>query len=325
MLQFQDLWIGLPVFVAVALGCIAIWVVLSELLERRRIGERLNRVASPTGQKTAQSPVNLLREELTDRLASINWASWLAAPARLADRLIEQAGINVKPITVVAMSGALGLVGLSVFLLLPLTVVLRPLGIVLALLPWLWIYLCRRRRIRRFEAQLPDALGMLARAMRAGHSLPTALHMVGEEMPPPVGEEFLRVYEAQNLGRPIEEALEELAERVPLVDVRFLVTAISIQRQTGGDLCEVLDKLAYVIRERFKLYGQVRALTAEGRLSGWVLNALPVIVFIALLSLNPDYVLLLFRDPLGKKMVAIAGVMQIVGALAIRKIVNIKV
>lgn len=322
--NLQDLWIGLPVFIAVAAGVIAIWMVVSEVRERRRLARRLGRVASPSAQDKA-AKVDILREGLTDALSKVNWGAWLAAPAAYLDRLLEQANVRIKPLTLLAMCAALALFGFSAVLALPVPLFIRPLGVLAGLLPLGWVYLARRRRLRAFEAQLPEALGMLARAMRAGHSLPTALHMVGEEMPPPVGEEFLRVYEAQNLGLPLEQAMEEMAARVPLVDVQFLVTAISIQRQTGGDLCEILDKLGYVIRERFKLYGQVRALTAEGRLSGWVLNALPVVVFIALLTLNPDYVLLLFRDPLGRKMVTVAGIMQVVGALAIRKIVNIKV
>lgn len=324
MLNVQDLWVGVPVFVAVAVGVVALWIVIAELKDRKRIERRLGRVASPTPE-TGHVTVQILREELTDKLNEVNWGAWLAAPAAYLDRLLEQANVRIKPVTLLAACCAAALFGLAAMVALPLPLFLRPCGIVLGLVPLVWVYLARRRRLRAFEAQLPEALGMLARAMRAGHSLPTALHMVGEEMPAPVGEEFLRVYEAQNLGVPIEEAIAEMGQRVPLVDVQFLVTAISIQRKTGGDLCEILDKLGYVIRERFKLYGQVRALTAEGRLSGWVLNALPFVVFCALMFLNPDYVLLLFRDPLGRKMVTIAGIMQVVGAIAIRKIVNIKV
>jgi tight adherence protein B len=144
-------------------------------------------------------------------------------------------------------------------------------------------------------------------------------------MPAPIGTEFHRAYEEQNLGVPLEEALKNLGDRIPNLDLQFFVTAVSIQRQTGGDLAEILDKLGYVIRERFKLFGQVAALTAEGRLSGWILNGLPIMLFLALLKLNPGYVMLLFSDPMGRKMLMVTGVLQVLGAIVIQKIVNIRV
>ncbi len=325
MVDWTDLSVGLPVFVAVVAAVIAAAMLIHELGQRRRIAGRLSRFTSPKHQPTTTQATSLVKEQLTERLSQIDWAGPFVRFVAFIERLIDQADKRIKASTLLAFCAAFGFLGLALPIGLGLPPYSWPIGALAGLGPILWILWCRSRRMKQFEAQLPEALGMLARGLRAGYSLPAALQMVGTEMPPPIGPEFLRVYETQNLGIPMEEALEELAERIPLVDVRFLVTAISIQRQTGGDLAEILDKLAYVIRERFKLYGQVKALTAEGRLSGWVLNALPVIVFIALLSLNPDYVLLLFTDPLGKKMIAVAGAMQVIGALAIRKIVNIKV
>jgi tight adherence protein B len=149
--------------------------------------------------------------------------------------------------------------------------------------------------------------------------------VVSEEMPPPISTEFGRVYEEQNLGIPLEDALRSLAHRVPNLDLKFFVTAVQLQRQTGGDLAEILDKISYVVRERFKIYGQVQALTAEGRLSGIVLLALPPLIFFAVGYLNPGYVNLLFTETMGRQMLAGAIIMQIVGALVIKKIVNIKV
>jgi tight adherence protein B len=192
-------------------------------------------------------------------------------------------------------------------------------------LPWLWLWNKRRSRLAKFASQLPDALELCARALRAGHSLAAGLHVVGEEMPSPIADEFSRVFEETNLGIPVEEAMKSMCDRVPNLDLRFFVTSVAIQRQTGGDLAEILDKIGYVIRERFRILGQVRALTGEGRLSGVVLIALPFALFGFMLNLKPDYVEALWTTDLGKKMSVFAIIAQILGALVIRKIVNIKV
>ncbi len=161
--------------------------------------------------------------------------------------------------------------------------------------------------------------------MRAGHSLASGFSLVAEEMQAPISTEFRKAFEEQNLGIPLDEALDGMTERMPNLDLRFFATAVILQRTTGGDLAEILDKIGRLIRERFQIWGQVQALTGEGRLSGIVLLALPPFLFVAVWRLNPDYVLPLFTDPLGKKMLLGAVVMQILGALVIRKIVNIKV
>jgi tight adherence protein B len=192
-------------------------------------------------------------------------------------------------------------------------------------LPLLWVLFRRRRRLKTFAAQLPDALEMLSRSLRAGQSLGFGFNMVAEEMSPPIGKEFGRAFEEQNLGVPLEETLHSLTGRVPNLDLKFFATAVVLQRQTGGDLAEILDKIGALIRDRFRIWGQVQALTGEGRLSGVVLLALPFVLFLAVYQLNPDYLMVLFSDPMGKKMLAVAIFMQIVGALVIRKIVNIKV
>jgi tight adherence protein B len=191
--------------------------------------------------------------------------------------------------------------------------------------PLTWLWWRRKRRFHKFETQLPDALELLARALRSGHSLNSGLFLVAEEMPSPISTEFRIAYEEQNLGIPIEAALKSMLKRMPNLDLKFFVTAVAIQRQTGGDLAEILDKIGYVIRERFKILGLVKALTGEGRLSGAVLMAMPIAIFIAVYYLNPDYVMLLFTTELGKKMVAVGIVMQIFGAIAIKKIIDIKV
>ena len=176
-----------------------------------------------------------------------------------------------------------------------------------------WLLLRRRRRLKIFAAQLPDALEMLARALRAGQSLGFGFNMVATEVPAPLGKEFGRVFEEQNLGVPLEESLRQPGRADAQLDLRFFVTAVILQRQTGGDLAEILDKIGYLIRDRFRIWGQVQALTGEGRLSGIVLMALPFVLFLAVYQLNPDYVMTLFTDPMGKKMLAVAVIMQFSG------------
>ncbi len=194
-----------------------------------------------------------------------------------------------------------------------------------AFLPLFWIMLRRRGRLKKFGTQLPDALELVARALRAGHSLAAGLNLVAHEMTEPISKEFGRVFEEPNLGIPMEDALENMTLRIPNLDLRFFATAVILQRQTGGDLAEILDKIGELIRERFKIWGQIQALTGEGRLSGIVLLALPPVLFLAVYRLNPDYVSVLFTDPMGKKMLAGGLLMQVLGAVAIRKIIDIKV
>ena len=189
----------------------------------------------------------------------------------------------------------------------------------------MWLLLKRKRRLKKFASQLPQALELIARALRAGHSLAAGFSLVAQEMSEPIGGEFSRTFEEQNLGKPLEEALEDLTKRVPNLDLKFFATAIILQRQTGGDLAEILDKIGHLIRERFQIWGQVQALTGEGRLSGIVLLALPPALFAVVYRMNPDYLMLLFTDDLGKKMLVGGIVSQLLGALMIRKIVNIRV
>lgn len=198
-------------------------------------------------------------------------------------------------------------------------------GLIAALGPFLYLFFKRKKRLAKFGSQLPEALELVARALRAGHSLASGFRLVSEEMRPPIGTEFQKAYESQNFGVPLEQAIEEMTERVPNLDLRFFATAVILQRQTGGDLAEILDKIGHLVRERFKIWGQIQALTGEGRLSGIVLLAMPPALFLVMFRMNPEYCMVLFRDPMGQQMLAGAIVMQIVGALVIRKIVNIRV
>lgn len=197
--------------------------------------------------------------------------------------------------------------------------------ILVLLLPLAYFYQRRKRRLNRLVEQLPDVFELLSQALRAGHSLASGMQLVARELPDPAGTEFGRVFHEQNLGLKIEDALRNMAERVDVLDVRFFVTAVLIQRQTGGDLAEVLDKIGSVIRERIKLFGTVRALTAEGRLSGYVLLALPGIVFLVMMNVNRSYAELLINTEMGQMMLGASIFMQFLGYLMIKKIVNIKV
>lgn len=191
--------------------------------------------------------------------------------------------------------------------------------------PWIWLCLRRKRRLAKFEKQLSDALELMARALKSGHSLASGLNVVASEMPAPISTEFRTAYDEQNLGIPIDQALRNMLVRIPNMDLQFFVTAVSIQRQAGGDLAEILTKISYLVRERFKILGMVKALTGEGRISGIVLMALPICLFFTVYYLNPDYVMLLFNREIGRKMIGVAVFLQILGAVAIKKIIDIKV
>ena len=198
-------------------------------------------------------------------------------------------------------------------------------GFLGAAAPFGWLRHRRTTRLKRFEEQFPEALDLLSRAIRAGHAFQTAMGMVADELPQPVGPEFRKTFDEQNFGLPLREALAQLAERVPLLDVRFFVTAVLIQRDTGGNLSEILDNLAHVVRERFKILRQVRVHTAHGRFTGYVLLALPAALGIVLSFINPEHMGLLFHEPLGQRLLMAAMVLQTIGFLWIRKVIKIEV
>ena len=182
-----------------------------------------------------------------------------------------------------------------------------------------------KARKKKLTYQLPDVFALLCQALRAGHSMAAGIQLVGQQLPDPAGIEFRRCFHEQNLGIKLEEALRNMSDRVDVLDLSFFVTAVTVQRQTGGDLAEILEKISKVIRDRIKILGQVKALTAEGRMSGWVLSALPVLVFFVAKAMNPEYVNILLYEPDGQAMLGAAIVMQVMGMLMIRKIVNIKI
>jgi tight adherence protein B len=240
--------------------------------------------------------------------------------------LLEQADTTITAPQFFGISAIVAVVGMFIPVVAGMHPgLVLPMGLSLAVLPWMWLWLRRRKRFRAFARQLPEALELVSRALRAGHSLASGFSLVAEEMKAPIAKEFQRVFEEHNLGIPLETALDNMTNRVPNLDLRFFATAIVLQRQTGGDLAEILDKIGYIVRERFKIWGQVQALTGEGRLSGIVLLALPPVLFLVVYRMNPDYETPLFTDPLGRQMLAVGIVMQILGAAVIKKIINIKV
>jgi len=198
-------------------------------------------------------------------------------------------------------------------------------GLVSGVIPYLYLIGKRAARLHRFEELLPDAIDLMSRGLKAGHALNSAIEMVAQEVPDPVGTEFRRVFEEQNFGLPLREALINLSLRVPLQDVNFLVTAMLVQRETGGNLAEILDKTTNVIRERFRLKGQLRIYTAQGRLTGWILTCLPIGMFFLLDFLNPDYEGIMLKDPLGQHLLYLGLILMVVGWYAIRKVIDIKV
>ncbi|MFV1964591.1 MAG: type II secretion system F family protein [Pirellulaceae bacterium] len=257
---------------------------------------------------------------------SVSFAEALFSRFGSLQNLIAQAGLNMAPthflLVVVGMAG----LGALACLLTGIPALFAPvLALMTGVLPFLFVIFKRKRRMAAFARQLPDALELIGRALRAGHSLASGFSLVGDEMAEPISKEFARSFEEQNLGISLDESLEGMTQRVPNLDLRFFATAVILQRTTGGDLAEILDKIGHLVRERFKIWGQIQALTGEGRLSGIVLLALPPVLFIVMYRLNPEYSTLLFTDPMGQQMLGGAIVLQLVGALVIRKIINIKV
>jgi tight adherence protein B len=313
------------IFLAVAFGTISLALLVDIIQERRRRTDALRQLRDFTNNPHGDGPGLLrgLEGQIPEWLAPIAERVPAFEDAHL---MIEQAGSTMTLSRFLVISGGLAIgLGLGVLVL-----TLRwPAGIIAAavggLAPYVILRRKRSKRFYKFEEQLPEAIDMLGRAIRAGHPLSSGLKMVADEAKDPVAGEFRRTHEEHRFGLAFEDAMLAMADRVGIVDVRILVTAILIQREVGGNLAEVLDNLASVIRARFNIRRQLRVYTAQGRFSGYVLAVLPIAVGAAIYSLNPPYMKLLFTDPMGKLMVAFAVIFQIIGFLWIRKIVNIEI
>lgn len=197
-------------------------------------------------------------------------------------------------------------------------------GLALGAVPYIVLLQKRKRRLWRFSALLPEAIDLMSRGLRAGQALPATIETVAQESDDPLRSEFRRTADEQSFGLPFREAMVNLSRRVPIPDLQFLVTAILVQKETGGNLTQILDKTSHVIRERVRVAGQMRIRTAQGRATGWILCALPFVIFAALNAVNPGYGKPLFEDPTGQKLTTYAGVLMVIGILVIRKIVNVK-
>lgn len=314
-----------------AFCCVAALVaaVLSLLRERRgSVAEaRLDALAKATAVATWTDDEDYTPPVyITDEPAQpAEWEQWLSQYLDLRF-LIRQAGVRVTPVQLLALTAALFVGGAVAGGVTPMGALAAPLAALLAgALPMLWLFWKRHQRLEKFENQMPDAMDLLARSLRAGHSMSDGLRLIGEEMAEPIAAEFQRCYRQQELGVPLETTLDEMTVRVPNPDLRFFVNAVVLQRQTGGDTAEILDKIARLVRQRFQIRAQVKALTGEGRLSGMVLLALPIVLAVYMHVRNPNYLAVLFRDSIGHWMVIGAVVLQIVGAFVIKKIVDIKI
>jgi tight adherence protein B len=317
-----------PILIPILIGVlvIAMVVMLYFALNKGEDGAAAERLDALVGRNVRKdSSADMLLKQALQEVDKKTLMDRLMPEAFNVTKMFEQADCNIKPSALFGISLGLGVVGAALGVWATNIYVAPVIALMFFTLPWLWLYNKRAQRLKSFAGQLPDGLELVARALRAGHSLAAGMHVVAEEMPAPICKEFGRVYEEQNLGIPLEEALKGMCDRVPNLDLKFFVTSVAIQRQTGGDLAEILDRIGHVIRERFKILGQVKALTAEGRLSGVVLIALPIGLFLMMLWMKPDYIELLWKDPMGVKMSIGAIVLMILGAVAIKKIVDIKV
>lgn len=294
--------------------------------DRQRIRDRLRGTASRRQGATDGVSLEDFRRHTAEARGKLAKSLSTMRFTVALQRVLEQANIPWSaPQTLVNLI-ATASVTLAVLLLMGVApLIAAGVGVAIVVLPILYFYRRRAKRIKRLVAQLPDVFELLSQALRAGHSLASAMQLISQEVPDPAGTEFARVFHEQNLGLKIEDALRNMGDRVDMLDVRLFVTAVLIQRQIGGDLAEVLDKIGKLIRQRIELAGMVQVLTAEGRLSGYVLLALPLVCLAALLVLNPDYANILFFDPQGKMLLTVAAVMQLMGWAMIKKIVAIKV
>ena len=302
------------------------WVIsgIPANMAKKRLEKRLKEVGSLTVTPQGET-ASVVRSDDQGPLPGVQKLIGKTGAGAGLSKLIEQSGVHATPGGILVVSGGLAVLGVSAVLMFSPVASAAPLGLLAGALPILFLMQRRSARIKKFEEQFPEALDLLSRALRAGHAFQTSLGMVADELHEPVGPEFKKTFDQQNYGLPLKECLFELADRIPLLDVRFFATAVTIQRETGGNLAEILDNLAYVVRERFKILRQVRVHTAHGRFTGYVLLALPAVLGIILSYLSPDHMNTLFTEEMGKKMLMGAGVMQTVGYFWIRKVIKIEV
>jgi tight adherence protein B len=306
------------------LGAYWLFVLRPETAADRTLSRRLD----PTRPVALRSKTSLLNEFKPNSTfpvlarALVRFASAL----RPLEQLIERSGYSISLGQIVLGSAFAGLIGaVAVWQLSHQLLLAVGAGMLLGTTPFMYLKRAASRRMAKFEEQFPEAIELIARALRAGHALTTGLGMVADEVEEPVRTEFRLLHDRQTYGMPLPDALRSLAVRVPLLDARFFATAVLTQRESGGNLSEVLDNLSKLIRERFKLKRQVRTLSAHGRITGSVLAGLPLVLGVSMFFMAPEHVGLLFTDPLGVRMVIAAAVLQVIGFIAMQRIVNIEI
>jgi len=315
----------LLLFIAVVLMVEGMYLLWSSYKgpEANRIERRL-RIMSAGAHGGAETP--LLKRRLLSDTPFLQHVLLSIPRIHVLDRLLMQSGLNMKLMTFIGLSLALAaggfFFGQFVGLSLPFSIFLLFLA---GGLPYFYLVYRRDQRLLKFDEQMPDALDLIGRGIRAGHALPSAIKMVADEMRDPVAEEFRVTFDEVNYGFSMQEALTNLAVRVPSTDVRYFVVAVLIQRETGGNLAELLDNIAALIRARHKLLGTIRVLSAEGKLSAWVLTLLPIVLAFVINLINPTFMQVLWKDPVGLKMVGGVLIFMVLGIFWMRKIIKIRV
>ncbi|MFZ0860536.1 MAG: type II secretion system F family protein [Candidatus Sulfotelmatobacter sp.] len=318
--------IALLVFVLVALAVFAAVTLLDQRSARARlIKERLaNERKAP--ERAAEEELALLRDEQLSQIPALDTLLRRSARVTEIQKLLTQGGMSMRAGNFLGFSALAGVVATIVAYILSKRVEVAWVALLVGfLLPYSYASFRRNKRFEKFEELFPEAIDTLARAVRAGHAFTTALEMITNEVAEPVSGEFRQLYEEQKFGMPVRDALINLTERMPLVDVKFFVTAVMLQRETGGNLAEILDNLSYVIRERFKIQRQVRVYTAQGRLTMALLMGMPPIIVTVMLVLNPSFIRPLFSDPIGHTLLVAGIILQTIGYFVIRKIIRIQV
>ncbi len=317
--------IALLVFLVVSLGAFAVLTLLDQRKSQARVlRDRLSATQKPA--EALEADVALLRDEMLSRIPAFDTLLRRSERVSLLQKMLSQGEVNIRAGNFL-MFCLLGAVFFGfVFMVAGGSVLFGWAGLVLGFfIPYAYASHRRAKRFQRFEEKFPEAIDTLARAVRAGHAFTTALEMIASEVSEPVAGEFRQLFEEQKFGLPVRDALLNLADRIPLVDVKFFVTAVMLQRETGGNLAEILDNLSYVIRERFKILRQVRVHTAQGRLTMVLLMALPPTIVVVMLTLNPGFIQPLFTDPLGHVLIVAGITLQTVGYFFIRRIIRIQV
>jgi tight adherence protein B len=314
------------VFVCIMVAVLALGLALDSRSGRAQVLRDRLRAIDSAALRHEDSEVEILRDELLSEIPALNklLARWSRA-SRL-QLLLDQAGMKLRPGKFLLICACAGGAAFCALLAGTQSWLLAVAGMFLSgAIPVMVVLFLRRQRFRRFEALFPQAIELLVRSTRAGHPFTTSLEMIGSELPQPVAGEFRRVFEEQKFGLPVRDALLNLAERIPIMDVKFFITALMLQRETGGNLAEILDKLAYVIRERFRILRQVRVYTAQGRMTMIVLMLLPpgLVAFMSIAT--PDFMRPLFTDPMGHFLIVTGLGLQLTGFLLIRRIIDIKV